>query len=73
VLKRAGKRTWRPERVVWVAVGGCGVAGVGRGVEIGAPAVGLIQHVGWLDPVGRQGDGLDAHKKLRRFLRDRTW
>jgi hypothetical protein len=33
VSKRAGKRTWRPERVVWVAggcgsVAGCGVAGI---------------------------------------------
>jgi hypoxanthine phosphoribosyltransferase len=25
--KRVGKQTWRPERVVWVARGGGGVAG----------------------------------------------
>jgi hypothetical protein len=39
------------------------VAGVAlaKGVESGASAVGLVQHVGWLDPVGRHGNGLTAH------------
>jgi hypothetical protein len=38
------------------------------GVENGAPTVGLVQHVCWLDSVGRHGDGLAAHKELQCFL-----
>jgi hypothetical protein len=44
-----------------------GVA-LAKGVENGAPTVGLVQHVGWLDPVGRHSDGLAAHKELQCFL-----
>jgi hypothetical protein len=67
VLKLAGKRmcslcTWR-----WCYGWGCD----GQGVENGAPTVGLVQHVGWFDPVGRHGDGLAAHKKLQCFLSPR--
>jgi hypothetical protein len=35
MMKRAGKHTWRPKRVVWVAAGGGGVAaGIGAGVVL---------------------------------------
>jgi hypothetical protein len=40
---------------------------VGNGVS----KVGLVQHVGWLDPVGRHGDILAAHKELKCFLSPR--
>jgi hypothetical protein len=46
----------------------CGWRCVGRGVKSGDPGVGLVHHVGWLDPVGRHGDGPAAHKELQRFL-----
>jgi hypothetical protein len=59
------RRPWRCSR--WCYGWGC----AGRGVESGAPAVGLVQHVGWLDPVGRYGDGLAAHKELQCFLSPR--
>jgi hypothetical protein len=75
VVKRAGKRTWRPERVVWVAVGGGGVvAGVGAGIvlagelDVGLPWPGSSNTQSWLDPIGRYGDRLAAHKELQRFL-----
>jgi hypothetical protein len=32
---------------------------------------GLVQHVTWLDPIGRYGDRLAAHKELQRFLSPR--
>jgi hypothetical protein len=52
----------------------CGWRCVGRGVKSGAPAVGLVQHVGWLDPVGRHGDGLPRIRSCSVFaLRERTW
>jgi hypothetical protein len=44
-----------------------GVA-LAKGLKNGAPTVGLVQHVGWLDPVGRHGDRLSAHKGLLCFL-----
>jgi hypothetical protein len=61
--KRTGKWTWRPERVVRVAVGGDDVAGDSAGGAMGAvaltagsqtgvPEVGLVEYVGRLDPVG---------------------
>jgi hypothetical protein len=58
-------RRWRCSR--WCYGWGC----AGRGVESGTPAVRLIQHIGWLDPVGRHGDGLAAHKELQHFLSER--
>jgi hypothetical protein len=53
ILKRAGKRTWRPERVVRATGGGGAAGGDTAGVEGGGggPAASLIQHVGRLDPV----------------------
>jgi hypothetical protein len=42
-----------------------------HGVENCVPTVGLVQHIGWLDPVGRHGDGLSAHKELQWFLSPR--
>jgi hypothetical protein len=33
--------------------------------------IGLVQHVGWLDPIGRHGDRLAAHEELQRFLSPR--
>jgi hypothetical protein len=51
----------------WCYGGGC----AGQAVVNGAPTIGLVQHVGWLDPVGRHGDGLAAHKELSDF-RERT-
>jgi hypothetical protein len=35
------------------------------------PQVGLVQHVGWFDPVGRHVDRLAAHKELQHFLSPR--
>jgi hypothetical protein len=73
VLNLAGKRAYRPERIVWVAGGGGGVpgdavAGVALADEL---KVVLPQsdspNTGWLDPVGRHGDGLTAHKELQCF------
>jgi hypothetical protein len=49
----------------------CGSGCTGRGVEVGAPTDDLVQHVDWLDPVGRHGEGLAAHKDLQRFLSPR--
>jgi hypothetical protein len=43
----------------------------GQGVENSAPTVSLVQHVMWLDPVGRHGDRLAAHKELQCFLSPR--
>jgi hypothetical protein len=54
--------SWR-----WCYAWGC----ASRGVENGAPTVGLVQHVGWLDPVGRHGDRLAVHKELQCFLSPR--
>jgi hypothetical protein len=66
VVKRAGKRTWWPELVVWEAVGGSGVAA-------GVVLAGEFE-VSWLEPIGRYGDRLVAHKELQRFSRrERTW
>jgi hypothetical protein len=46
----------------WIGVGSC------------VPAVGLVQYVGWFNPVGRHGDGLASHRELHIFcLRQRTW
>jgi hypothetical protein len=44
-----------------------GVA-LANGLKIVLATVGLLQHVGWLDPVGRNGDGLAAHMELQCFL-----
>jgi hypothetical protein len=45
--------------------------GATAGVENGVPTVGLVQHVGWFDSVGRHDDGLAAHKELQCFLSSR--
>jgi hypothetical protein len=44
---------------------------VGRRAEGEASVVGLLQCVGWLDPVGRHSDRCVAHKELQRFLSPR--
>jgi hypothetical protein len=49
----------------------CSWGSVGRRVQSGASVVGLVQHVGGLDPIGRHGDRLAAHKELQRFLSPR--
>jgi hypothetical protein len=41
---------------------------VGRRVLSGAAVAELVQHVSWLDLIGRYGDRLAAHKELQRFL-----
>jgi hypothetical protein len=51
---------WRQQnRAGWAAVGRC------------VPAVGLVQYVGRLNPVGRHGDGIAAHKEFHRLLSPR--
>jgi hypothetical protein len=42
-----------------------------RRAEGEASVVGLLQCVGWLDPVGRHSDMSAAHKELHRFLSPR--
>jgi hypothetical protein len=42
-----------------------------HGVGNCAPTVGLVQHIGWHDPVGRHGDGISERKELQCFLSPR--
>jgi hypothetical protein len=59
-------RRWRCSR--WSYGWDC----TGRGFESGAPSVGLVQHVGWLDPVCTHGDGLAANEELQCSLSARA-
>jgi hypothetical protein len=54
--------SWR-----WCYGWGC----AGQGVENCVLIVALVQHIGWLDPVGRHGGGLAAHKELQYFFSPR--
>jgi hypothetical protein len=81
VVKRAGKRTCRPERVVCVAVGGGGVGtGVGAGVllagelEVGLPCPGSFNTYAGLTRSADTLTGLPRTSSCNVFsLRDRTW
>jgi hypothetical protein len=64
-VKRTGKWTCWPERVVLIAEGGVGMSGGDLvGVWDSVFAVVLIQYVSKLHPVGRHGDGFAAYKEF---------
>jgi hypothetical protein len=80
LVKRAGKRTCRPERVVYVAVGGGGVGtGVGAGVlagelEVGLPWPGSFNTYAGLTRSADMVTGLPCTSSCNVFsLRERTW